>query len=138
MKIQFAARVIGHELIEGEKPKTDSERVKVKLAIRHVQEIPGKSSTGTLHLPGELAFREFPLKRVLLISIEEGQKELFDAVAGDEEKPARAKRDPRQQEIGIPRGDSPVARPPLRELGIVPGRRRGTKARAADPAETEN
>jgi hypothetical protein len=48
MKVQFAARVIGHELIEGEKPKTDAEGVKVKLAIRHVQELPGKSSVGTL------------------------------------------------------------------------------------------
>lgn len=136
MKVQFAARVIGHELIEGEKPKTDVEGVKVKLAIRHVQELPGKSGTASLLMPGELAFGQFPLKRVLMITVEEGQKDLFDAVAGDE-RPARAK-DPNQQEIGMPRGDSPIARPPARELGIVPGGRAGKKRRAGAPQETAN
>jgi hypothetical protein len=134
MKIQFIGRVIGHELIEGEKPKTDAEAMKVKLAVRHVGDLPGNSSSGTLRLPADIATRDFPLKRLLLISIEEGQKELWDAVVADE-KPTRTK-DPLQQEIGMPRGDSPIARPPLRELGIVPGRRGRKNARAS--AETEN
>ena len=131
MKVQFAGRVIGHELIEGDKPKTNGEAMKVKLAIRSAKEGPGKSSTATLTLPLEQAVREVPLKRLLLISIEEGQKELWDAVAGEERPP----RDPRQTEIGLPRGDSPIARPPRRELGVVPGRGR-SKRRAGASGET--
>ena len=134
MKVQFIGRVIGHELIEGEKPKTDAEGMKVKLALRHVQDLPGKSSSGTLHLPADTATRDFPLKRLLLISIEEGQRELWERVAGDE-KP-RAPKDPRQAEMGLPRGDSPIARPPARELGIVPARRGRKSGRAG--AEAEN
>jgi len=135
MKVQFVGRVIGHELIEGEKPKTDGEGVKVKLAIRHTQDNPGKSGTGTLHLAADVAFREFPLKRVLMISIEEGQMELFDAVAGDDERPTRRK-DPAQGEIGLSRGDSPIAAPPASSLGIVPGRRNPRKPGSRSRGET--
>lgn len=135
MKVQFAARVIGQELVEGDTPKSAPESMKIKLAVRPVQDLPGRSSTATLTMAAEQAFREFRLKRILLITIEEGQKELFDAVAGDE-KP-RTARNPLQQEIGMPRGDSPVARPPLRELGIVPGKRGGKKPRRSAQPETE-
>jgi hypothetical protein len=127
MKVQFAARVIGQELVESETPKSDDGSMKVKLAVRPVGQVAGKSSTATLTMPEEQAHREFPLKRLLLITIEEGQKELWDAVAG-EDRPVRTK-DPRQGEIGLPVGDSPIARPPLAELGIVPGRRGGKKGR---------
>ena len=91
MKVQFAARVIGHELVEGDKPKTDVDRIKVKLAVRPVGQVPGNSGTMSFSVPTEGALQDFPLRRILLITCEEGQKELFEAV--DEAEDARPRRD---------------------------------------------
>lgn len=112
MKFQFAARVIGRELVEGDKPKTDVDRIKVKLAVRPVGQIPGSSGTMSFAVPTDGALRDFPLRRILLITCEEGQKELFEAVdQAQGERPRRTK-DKYQTSMGLPVGDSPIATPP--------------------------
>lgn len=112
MKVQFAGRVICHELVEGEKPKTDCDRIKVKVAVRPVGKIPGNSGTMTFALSSLMAQQDFPLKKVLMITCQEGQEDLFDSAAEGDEASPRPRRDPAQGEIGLPRGDSPVARAP--------------------------
>ena len=123
MKIQFAGRVIGHELVEGDKPKSDGDSLKVKLAIRRLTDVPGKSSTATLLLAEEEALRDFPLKRVLLITCEESQRDLFAALheAEDEAegKGRRAAANPNQRTLGLvppgipkpPDGEGPIGGP---------------------------
>jgi hypothetical protein len=132
MRVQFAARVIGQELVEGETPKSAPEAMKIKLAIRPLSQVPGKSSTATLTMPADEAL-EFPLKRILPISCEEGQGDLFAALTAEDGKQARRRGDPNQGEIGLPRGDSPVAAPgrPATVTRLAPRRGRSAGARGA-------
>jgi hypothetical protein len=135
MKFQFAARVVGHELLEGEKPKADLDRVKVKLTLRPVRDTPGKAGSATFTVSGEEATRDFPIRRTLLISCEECQQQLFEAMAGGEDDAApRRAPDANQVEIGLPRGDSPLFEPPVRGGKVTPinaARRRGRRRKQA-------
>lgn len=131
MKFQFVARVVGHELVEGEKPKAGGDAMKVKLALRPVRDTPGKHGSATFTVTSEEAQRDFPIRRTLTITTEECQQELFEAMAGegaDADRP-RHSEDPNQTEIGLPRGDSPTFEPAAGRGTVTPigGARRGRK-----------
>jgi len=130
MRVQFIAKVIGHELTEPDKPKVEDDSMKVKLAVRAAQAVPGKSTAATLTMPADQAQEEFPLRRVLLITIEEGQKELLDAVAGDGEERLRGPCDPNQGDLMPGAQSDAAARRPR-------GRRRKQPALAAVPRGSE-
>lgn len=139
MKFQFVAKVVGHELVEGDKPKTDSDLMKVKLSMRPVRDTPGKSGSATFTLPAEEGALDFPLRRTLLITCEECQYELFAEMAGEEAKaPGRPGRKTNQTEFGLPVGDSPIATPPERGTVTPIGRARRRGGRRKSQAAPES
>ena len=138
MRFQFVGRVVGHELVEGDKPQSSTDAMKVKLVLLPVQDTPGKPGRATFTMPASTATRDFPLRRTLTVTCEECQRELFDAMAGGEVDGLATRRRPglEQTEIGLPVGDSPIAEPPQGKVtpitaGARRGRRRG-KGAAAD------
>lgn len=98
MKHQFAARVIGHELFAPNSDEPLKEEMHVKLELNTIGEPSKKPTRAVLTVPLDQAHRDFPLKRLLLISIEEGQLDLLEACAGRRVPKAK---DPAQQGMAL-------------------------------------
>jgi hypothetical protein len=121
MKKSFAARVVGHELVAAKNSKASSEQMKVKVAMKPISG-GGRTTTGLLTMTPEDAVADFPLRRTLMVTIEESQHELFETPRA--EAPAK---DPAQLEI-----DDAVTAPPRRrgrppKLGVVNRKRSGAE-----------
>lgn len=97
MKCQFAGRVIGHELFKPDPDRPQDEWIAIKIEVLRCGERGTKPTKASLGLPAEEAQRDFPLKRGLLITIEEGQLEIFEPA-----EPRRKRRsEPEQRPLDL-------------------------------------
>jgi len=111
MKMEFHAKIVGHELFAPDPKDTKHMGIRVKLSVASMQPTLGKPTKGVLPIEVE-QLADFPIGRFLKISVVETQLEI-------EFTPAK----PRNPSNG--------------ELAIVPPAGETKTRRGRKPAETE-